>query len=567
MKRSFWMPRLGDINGTFGLLVDNMAALVLLYTLLAAPDYRASQFRAPFVVSWLIPGTVLGVLLGGMLYAGLAYLLAKRTGRSDVTAMPVGLDTPSVFAMALFVLLPALKEGRELLADRNLAPLDHHELASVFAWHVGAAVVMMVGVFKIVLAPAAALLVRWLPRGALLGSLAAVALALIAFLPMARHIAPGPIVGLPVLAVILVTMLSRRGTERVVPGSVVALVLGFAIVVAGVFLGDWCGVGVVPMPEQHLMPTGTVSPLSAEVWTGAWWHPVLLSALHKLPIALPFALFTVIGGVQCAASASEAGDEYDARGVILVQGVASAFAGLFGGVVQSTPYFGHPAYKSMGAGWAYVILGSALLAMAGFFGWFAYFFESVPGAVVFPVIVFIGLRTIAHSCESMPRRDYAAMALAAIPVLAYLVVISCDEIFAGRTPSLAGVAMLGAMRSLGNGFILTSILWAATLIAVMDDRPLRAVLTLLTAAACSLFSLIHSPLPGGSLAWPHQTWQELVADPNTRLQYLSPFHWAAAYLLAAAVIYVNSLVAARPAGEAGVAEERAEAAVASGKLI
>src|SRR5262249_15388500 len=207
--------------------------------------------------------------------------------------------------------------------------------------------------------------------------------------------------------------------------------------------------------ERSLLNPGPVPPLAAEVWSADWWGQVWWSALRYLPVALPFALFTVVGGVECAESAAAAGDEYDARSVLLVQGVASTAARLLGGVLKTRPYFGPPAYKKMGSGWAYVVLGTLALALAGYFGWFARFFEWVPGAVVFPVVVYIGLRTIAHSFEATPRRDYAAMALAAVPVLAYLIVISADEVFAGRTPNPSGVVLLQALRCLGNGFILT----------------------------------------------------------------------------------------------------------------
>src|SRR5262249_24574208 len=138
MNRSFWAPRLGDVNGMVGLLFDNIAALVLLYTLLAAPGYRADRFSAEFVLARMIPGTVVGVLLSGVLYAILAGWLARRSGRTDVTAMPDGVDTPSVFAVSFFVLLPALTEGRDRFAGRQVGVEDLHHLASIFAWHVGA---------------------------------------------------------------------------------------------------------------------------------------------------------------------------------------------------------------------------------------------------------------------------------------------------------------------------------------------------------------------------------------------------------------------------------------------
>jgi AGZA family xanthine/uracil permease-like MFS transporter len=534
------VPRWGDINGVFGLSIDNAAALGWLYILLAAPGFHVDRFSAPFVLTWLIPGTVAGVLVGGLLYALMAAWLMRRTGRWDVTAMPVGLDTPTIFAMSQFVLLPALTEGWARFGDRGLGELDRHHLASVFAWQVGAVVLVCMGVFKTVLAPLGNLVRRWVPRAALLGSLAAVALAVIAFLPVARHIAPAPVVGLPVLAVILVTLLARRGAQDAVPGAVLALAVGLVIVLVSVFLGDWRGWSFAPLAEGNLLTPGPVPPLPAEAWTADWWRPVWWSAVQKLPMALPFALFTLVGGVQCAESSAAAGDEYDTRGVLLVQGVASTVAGLLGGVVQTTPYFGHPAYKQMGAGWAYAVVGTLALALAGYFGWFAHFFEWVPGSVLFPVIVYIGLRTIAHSFEASPPRDYAALALAAVPVLAYVVVISADEVFRGRTPNPEGVVLLHALRCLGNGFILTSLFWAVAVTAILDGRPGRGAGVLLLAAACSLVGLIHSPLSGAPLAWPQEVWQRLAGSSNLDLRYQSPFHWAVGYALAAAVLLVGS---------------------------
>src|SRR5262249_2137818 len=157
---------LGDINGIFALVLDNTAALVLLYTLVADPGYRDNRFTAPFVLTWLIPGTVAGVLLGGILYSIMAIFLARRTV-GDVTAGPVGLDTPSVFGVSTFVLIPALAEGHEYLARSGLEALELHNRASVFAWLVGAAVLVMLGLLKMAAAPFASLVNRLVPRAAL----------------------------------------------------------------------------------------------------------------------------------------------------------------------------------------------------------------------------------------------------------------------------------------------------------------------------------------------------------------------------------------------------------------
>lgn len=47
------------------------------------------------------------MLVGNLLYTLMARRLAARTGRDDVTAMPLGLDAPTSIGMALLVLGPA----------------------------------------------------------------------------------------------------------------------------------------------------------------------------------------------------------------------------------------------------------------------------------------------------------------------------------------------------------------------------------------------------------------------------------------------------------------------------
>ena len=81
----------GDLNAFFGLMLDNIAVLVLLVSTLTIGE-RA--FTPRFVLERMVPGTALGVLVGDLAYTALAFRLARRSGKSDVTAMPLGLDTP-----------------------------------------------------------------------------------------------------------------------------------------------------------------------------------------------------------------------------------------------------------------------------------------------------------------------------------------------------------------------------------------------------------------------------------------------------------------------------------------
>src|SRR5262245_64229407 len=116
----------------------------------------------------MVPGTALGVLIGDLTYTWLAVRLRRRTGRTDVTAMPFGIDTPTLFAMVFAVLGPV-----------KLATGD-----PVRAWKVGMAVTIAIGLVKVVLSFAGDWVRRMVPRAALLGSIAGVALLLIEFLQL-----------------------------------------------------------------------------------------------------------------------------------------------------------------------------------------------------------------------------------------------------------------------------------------------------------------------------------------------------------------------------------------------
>jgi AGZA family xanthine/uracil permease-like MFS transporter len=92
----------GDLNGFLGLALDNTTNLVILSSLLIG----VFGFPADLVLGRMLPGTALGVLAGDLAYTVMAVRLARRTGRDDVTAMPFGIDTPTLFAMVFGVLGP-----------------------------------------------------------------------------------------------------------------------------------------------------------------------------------------------------------------------------------------------------------------------------------------------------------------------------------------------------------------------------------------------------------------------------------------------------------------------------
>ena len=504
----------GDVNAFFGLSIDNLAGLVLTVSLLAA----VFGYPAQFALGHLVPGTAVGVVIGDLLFTWMAFRLARRTGRPDVTAMPLGLDTPSTFGMVFFVIGPAFRAA----LDGGLEP----EAAARHAWHIGMCSIVASGIFKLACAPAAGTIRRIVPRAGLLGSLTAIALALISFLPTVEIIG-SPLVGMLALGITLASLTARVPFPGRVPGALAALAIGWGMsIVAG-------RLGWLPPAEAHsaidpaaaLWPTAWLSALRLE-WLEAWDDTV-----RYLPIVIPFALGTVVGGIDCTESAAAAGDEYDTGKVIAVEAVATIVAGACGGVIQTTPYIGHPAYKSMGGRAAYTLATAAFIGLAGLTGTFAYLYEAIPAPAILPVLVFIGLEITAQSFHATPQRHYPAIAIACVPALAALVTIQADKLLAAGAvpgPQLAGE--LFSIRLLSSGFIVTSLLWAGLVTALIDRRLFQAAAWTLAAAAFTLFGVIHSPFADGRLFLP---WS--IGDLPEVAAGRGPLHLAAAYALLAVI--------------------------------
>ena len=210
--RYAWARR-GDVNAFFGLMLDNIGVMILMATLLVV----VFQVPRAFVLTRMIPGTAVGVLVGDLIYTLMAFRLARKTGRSDITAMPLGLDTPSTFGSVFLIIGPAYQTAvhRGLDADS----------AARHAWFIGITMLLASGLFKLACAPWSGWIRKQVPRAGLLGSLTAIALVLISFLPVI-DIAAEPVAGLVALGLMLATLTARWRFPHDFPGAFGALIVG-----------------------------------------------------------------------------------------------------------------------------------------------------------------------------------------------------------------------------------------------------------------------------------------------------------------------------------------------------
>ncbi len=479
---------LGDFNGFFGLMFDNLTVLSFLAGILIF----AFGFPSDIVFTRMIPGTAFGVLFGDLVYTWLAFRLAKRTGSRTVTAMPLGLDTPSTIGIALVVLGPAfldLKAGG--LAERD---------AAMMTWHIGMATMVMIGIVKVIFSFIGHWVQKIVPQAGLLGSLAGIGLALIGLIPLV-DVFGIPLVGLIALGIVLYTLVAEIRLPWNSPGVLVSVIFGTVLYYllghTGLIGGTFAG---FPVADLHF---GLPIPSFA-------FMDGIVPALKYLPIAIPFGILTVVGGINVTESARVAGDDYKTRDILLTEAVATLIAGICGGVAQSTPYIGQPAYKHMGARSGYTILTGVFIGLGGMLGYVSFIIELIPRAVLAPILIFVALDIIVQSFQACPARHAPAVAFAFFPTIARLLAIKLGnpEIVLPATFEKLMHAPGGSLPellvtvALGNGFIVTGMLWGGFLAELINRRVRVSAVYLCVLALMTFFGVIHSAMPDGSMYLP-----------------------------------------------------------------
>merc|ERR1711871_1299092 len=103
---------------------------------------------------------------------------------------------------------------------------------------------------------------------------------------------------------------------------------------------------------------------------------------------------------------------------MLASGLCSLAGGLCGSPVGLSVFFGHPAYKDMGARSGYAVLNGFAFLLASSTGLAAPFLALFVLPPMSPIIVFVGLVIAADSFGTLPKRHYPAVLLGMVPFIA-----------------------------------------------------------------------------------------------------------------------------------------------------
>jgi AGZA family xanthine/uracil permease-like MFS transporter len=218
-----------------------------------------------------------------------------------------------------------------------------------------------------------------------------------------------------------------------------------------------------------------------------------------LAVIFPMGLFNVVGSLQNLESAEAAGDRYETRSSLLVNGICSVVAAWFGSAFPTTIYIGHPGWKAMGARAGYSVLNGAVITTLCLVGGMTLVLRVVPLEAALGILLWIGLIITAQAFQEVPKEHALAVGLGLVPALASwaLVLIEATLRVSGSTlfeagPHFGSDIYLHGVISLSQGFMLSSMLLSALLVHVIDRAFAKAALWAGIAALFSLTGLIHA---------------------------------------------------------------------------
>ena len=474
---SWWVP--GDWNGFFGLFT-NVALNVIVLTGLCLGVVKMPE---SIVFGRVLPALGIALPIGNLFYAWLAWQVAKREGRGDVTALPYGPSVPHMFIVVFLVMLPTYLKTKD----------------PILAWQAGLAWAFIIGIIILLGAFVGPTIRKYTPRAAMLGALAGISIAFISMRPAALSWQV-PWLAFISLGIILVSWCARVRLPWGLPGGLAAVLIGTILA----WIATLSGISQVMDPHAVVLAFqkfGVHLPLpSADFLAG------LSDIGPLLVVAVPLGVYNFTEGMNNVESASAAGDNFDLRKVLLADGIGALAGAVLGSPFPPAVYIGHPGWKSVGGRVGYSLATGVVISLVCFLGLTALLLAVVPLVCILPILLYIGLVIGAQAFETTPARHAPAVILAMLPNIASWAQSQIDGALSAAGTSAAKVGMdklagngviYHGLQLFGGGGTLAGLMLGAIAAFIIDRKFDRAGLYAVAAAVLAFFGFIN----GTSLAF------------------------------------------------------------------
>lgn len=459
----------GDLNGFFGLfsnsLTNFLAAIGLLVFAIGMPK--------EIVYGSIVPAAALSIGLGNIILAYQAKQLSNKENKTDVTALPYGLSVPHYFVVAFAVILPVhLQTGDWMLA-----------WSVAIAWNIIQGLIMTIGAFV------GPYIKKYIPRAAMLGSLAGLAITYIAMNPMGE-IFTTPYIGLMTLAIVIVGWLANKTMPGNIPAGLVAIIAGSILA----WVTGYMDIGAVKEAASGFSLAFPGLAIGKIAGGFAYISPFLAAAI-------PLAIYDFLESLDNIESAEVAGDHYNVTKAMLVPGLLTLLGAALGSPYPTIIYIGHPGWKATGARIGYGWLTGGVMLVVALLGLLPLVLTIIPLVALLPILVYISMVIGAQAFSSTEKRHIPALIIAFMPFIASYVVTQINNALGAAGTSAADVGLdvlasngipYAGWSVLGSGDILVGMMLATIVIFAIDKNFKVAAVYSLVTAGLSFFGIMHA---------------------------------------------------------------------------
>jgi AGZA family xanthine/uracil permease-like MFS transporter len=463
----------GDWNGFFGLFTNVLLNVIVLTGLCLG----VVQLPEDLVFGRILPALGIALPLGNIFYAWMAWKMAQRERRSDVTAMPYGPSVPHMFIVVFLIMLPVYLKTK----DANLA------------WRAGLAWCLIIGIIVLLGAFVGPWIRRHTPRAAMLGTLAGISIAFISLRP-AFQSWEVPWIAFISLAIVLISWTANVRLPGGLPGGLVAVVVGMVVGWLAYFFG-WSDYMKAQAVTESFSKFGLHLPIpSGDVFAG------LQDVAPLLATAIPLGIYNFTEAMNNVESAAAAGDNYNLRQILLADGIGAIVGAVLGSPFPPAVYIGHPGWKAVGGRIGYSLATGVVIALVCFLGLTALLLAVVPLVAILPILLYIGLVIGAQAFQASPQAHAPAVVLAIIPNVAAWGQTQVDGALAaaGTSAAALGFAKLAGtgvvyhgMELLAGGAVLAGLVLGAVAAFIIDRNFKMAAAYAFAGAVLSFFGFIH----------------------------------------------------------------------------
>lgn len=529
INREYKLFRRGDFDSLPMLFFDNMSSLlgifgvmsgVIPYVVMVPAGLPIDHARALEMMVWSKagPGVAFALLFGNVVYAWMAFKLAGYENRTDITALPYGINTPAGYITCNAIMIPI---AFLYLGDAIGGVLNPEEYANK-VWTAACSVNFVAGIFEVCGCFMGDFVRKNMCKAAIYAPIAGIGFTWLALTPVLM-VNLEPVTGMIPFAIVFTGFMAVKG-KGIYPTGMAACLI-FAIGTLLMWIGtskydpgnpDRMGEFDRTIHWEAVKDKWELYGGENKMYSGAFSLEGFGDIKSYVMIVFPVAIASFMETMENVEAAAHVGDHYNVYEAMVVDGLGTMIGAFFGSPVPTTVYLGHRRHKAVGAGAGYSLLNGLIffiMLMSGIMPAFAAFIDPVSISVV---LFAVGTMIVQQAFEVSVSEHYPALCVGIMFVIADWII---------NTPLLLIDTANGdkEYNNMGAGAgIMCSLIVTQICCDLTDLRFDRAAVYSFVAMICSLFGVMHgnnplAPTDDGTgylgeltVSYMHKYWEETV---------------------------------------------------------